>query len=77
MNLSVALEEVINNTISALNETESNLISMSQVLMSIWTALDFLSNYGSVCTVRNTSTYIWINETGHIEWPIYIAAYQT
>lgn len=39
-NLSVALEEIINNTISALPGIENNLNSMSQVLTGNCTALD-------------------------------------
>lgn len=78
MNLSATLAEVINNTISALNGIESNLNSMSQILMGNCIALDFLlSSYGGVRDIGSTSTCIWINETDNIEWLIYLTAYGT
>lgn len=70
MNL-VTLAAAVNSAISALDGIESNVNSLSWVLMGNYTALDFLlANYGCVCAVANTASSIWIKEIDQIEQSI-------
>ncbi|NXY44665.1 ERVV2 protein, partial [Ceuthmochares aereus] len=68
INVSAELENIENQTLDAFRAVKEETSQVSRVAVQKLMALDLLlASQGGVCTVVNTSCYVYVDQLGRIE----------
>ena len=70
-NLSLTLDEFINNTTSDIEGIQFGINSLARVVNDHLNAVYFLLASHGVCVIVHTSFHIWTNETAKVEQTVY------